>query len=244
VTASPTSPSAPARLLDAVSGADERWYHPAADVLDAFLRFTPGRVLAAAGDAYLLELSLSTIHDDHVRAVESLRGELHPAGAERLARMATAVVPPRPEPANTCLLVSPAGIVGAPVAEAQRQALIEEVTATGHKINPTEVVQIARAPDGQVVWLERGDERSGLSHILRADRIGDFLRQGIAPADVPGIAMKAVVEGTPVGRAGRDGTIYEVDIGGGRRRTIAVAMGSNGFIVSAYPVSPRRGRPR
>jgi WXG100 family type VII secretion target len=224
------------RLLDAVSGSDQQWYHPAGDVLDAFLRFKPGRVLAAAGDAYLLELNLSTIRDDHVRAVESLRGELHPAGADRLARIATAMVPPRPEPANTCLLVSPAGVVGAPVAEAQRQALIDEVTAAGHKISPAEVVQIARAPDGKVVWLERGDQRSGLSHILRAGRIANFVDRGIPPSDIPGIALRAVTEGRFVGQVREGGAAYEVGLADGRRSTVVVVVASNGYVVSARPL--------
>ena len=81
------------------TGGDE-WYHPVADVLDRYLRFRPAARIAAAGDAYLMDLDLSTIHDDHVRAVASLRGDLHPAAADRLARIATAVVPPTPTAAT------------------------------------------------------------------------------------------------------------------------------------------------
>ena len=36
-----------------------------------------------------------------------MRGELDPAGADRLARIATAMAPPRPLQANTCALTSP-----------------------------------------------------------------------------------------------------------------------------------------
>ena len=53
----------------------DEWYHPVADVLDVFVRFKPGRFLATAEDAYLLQLALSSIHDEHVRAVASLRGD-------------------------------------------------------------------------------------------------------------------------------------------------------------------------
>jgi WXG100 family type VII secretion target len=226
------------RILATVAhfGGGAEWYHPVADVLDRLVRFRVAHALAAAGDAYLLDLDLATIHDDHVRAVASLRGELHPAAADRLARLATAAVPPAPVPAGTCLVTSPPGPAGAPVPEEQRQALVAEVVAAGHKISPTEVVRIARAPDGRVVWLERGDASSGLSHLLLAERIARFVEVGVAPTDIPGLAVRAILEGRPVGRKGRDGTIYDVDIGGGRHRHVVVVVGSNGYLITAYPV--------
>ena len=186
-----------ARIRDTVAhyASGDEWYHPVGDVVDALVRFKPGRFLAGAEDAYLLRLDLASIHDEHVRAVAALRGELHPAGADRLARIATAMAPPTPTPANICTLASPPGTVGEAVPEAQRQALVEEVVAAGHKISPADVVQIARAPDGRVVWLERGDGRAGLSHILRAGRIRDFARCGVAYAEIPGLAVRAVTHG-------------------------------------------------
>jgi hypothetical protein len=146
------------------------------------------------------------------------------------------MVAPRAEPANTCAVRPPDGPPGAALPEAQRQALIAEVAAAGKKISPTDVVHIARAPDGRIVWLERGDARRGLTHLLRAGRIADFVRHGVAPADIPGLAVRAVVEGEPRGRVGREATAYEVDIGGGRTTMIAVLVGSNGYIVTAYPL--------
>ena len=221
--------------------AGEEWYHPVADVLDRYLRFRPGGILAAAGDAYLLDLDLLTIHDDHVRSVASLRSELHPAAADRLTRIATAVVPPTPTAADTCVVTPPPGPAGVAVSEAERQAMIAEVVAARHKISPNAVVHVARAPDGQVVWLERGDGRTGLSHLLRAERIADFVAVGVAPADIPGLAVRAILEGVPTGRSGRDGTVYDVDIGGGRHRDIIVVVAPNGYIVTAYPAGSDDG---
>jgi hypothetical protein len=171
-----------------------------------------------------------------VRGVASLRGDLHPAAADRLARIATAVVPPTPTAATTCAVTPPPGPAGAATPEAERRALIAEVVAAGHKITPNAVVHIARAPDGRVVWLERGDGRTGLSHLLRAERIARFVEVGVAPTDIPGLAVRAILEGRPVGRKGRDGTIYDVDVGGSRHRDIVVVVGANGYIITAYPV--------
>jgi hypothetical protein len=87
------------------------------------------------------------------------------------------------------------------------------------------------------VWLERGDDRSGLSHILRAGRIGDFARRGVAYADIPGLALRAVTQGRPLGQVRDGGVAYDVDLGGGRHTPVVVVVGSNGYIVTARPLS-------
>jgi hypothetical protein len=147
-------------------------------------------------------------------------------------------------------VTSPEGAAGAPVPEAQREALIAEVAANSDRITPADVLQIARGWDGRPVWIARGNERGGLQHLLRPERILAFLDQGVAPADVPGLALRAVAQGPPIGRSRRKdaaederlrrqgkepGFVYSVDIGGGRRRNILVLRATNGFVVTAYP---------
>jgi hypothetical protein len=243
-----------ARLVDTLTryAGGQEWYHPVADAVDLFVRFRPGTVIATAGDAYLMRLDLATIHDDHLRAVDRLRVELDPAGADRLARIATAMAPPKPVRANTCALAAPDGAPGEPVSEAQRQALVAEVAAGGGRIDPAEVVHIARAHDGRPVWLARGNGNAGLQHLLRAQRTLAFLDQRVAPAEIPGLALRALAEGPPIGRPTRKDAaedaelrrrgrepafVYRVGAGGGRTITMVVVKAPNGFIVTAYPFS-------
>jgi early secretory antigenic target protein ESAT-6 len=236
----------------------EEWYHPVADVLDLLVRFRAAHAIAAAADAYLLDLDLSAIHDDHVRAVDSLRGELHPAAADRLARIATAMAPPRPVPADTCAVTPPDEPAGAPVPEAQRAALIAEAAAVDPRATSAEVVQIARGWDGRPVWIPRGNAKSGLQHLLRAERILAFLDQGVAPADIPALALRAVAQGPPIGRSKRKdeqeeeksrrqgkepGFVYSVDIGGGRRRNIVVVRTTTGAVLTAFPFPRKKPEP-
>jgi hypothetical protein len=244
-----------ARIVDTVTryAAHEEWYHPVADAVDLFVRFRPGAVIATAGDLYLMKLDLSAIHDDHVRAVGYLRGELDPMGADRLARIATAMAPPRPVRADTCALSSPA-TTGDPVPEAQRQALIAEVAASGGPIVPAEVVHITRGHDGRPVWLSRGNGRAGLHHLLRAQRTLAFLDLGVPPAEIPGLALRALAEGPPIGRPRRKRAeedaalrrkgkepafVYRVGVGGGRMINMVVVKAPNGFVVTAYPFSKK-----
>ncbi|MFC4948354.1 WXG100 family type VII secretion target [Pseudonocardia sp. GCM10023141] len=213
----------------------DEWFHPVAAILDAVLTRGMAHLVAIGGDALMLDLRLSEIHDDHARTVALIRHEIGPAAVDHLARLSSALVPPTPVVADTCAVISPAGSSGAPLADADRQSLINELVARGTKINAAEVLHIARAPDGRIVWIERGNGMAGLSHILRAGRIRDFLNIGVSPTDVPRLAIKAVMDGMPLGQVGKDGVAYDVDIGGGRRAMIVVIVGSNGFVVSAYP---------
>ena len=84
---------------------------------------------------------------------------------------------------------------------------------------------------------------------------------GAAPGEVPGLALRAVTQGPPVGRTSRadpaedaavrrrgkePAHVYSVDIGG-RPRTIVVVRRTDGSVVTAYPYSgkiwPLRGGP-
>jgi hypothetical protein len=139
------------------------------------------------------------------------------------------------------------------VSEAQRQQLIAEVQATSDRITPADVLQITRGWDGRPVWIARGNARGGLQHLLRPERILAFLDQGVTPADLTGVVLRAVAEGPPIGRTrakdlaedvrlrrqGREpGYVYSVDIGG-RRRNMLVLKATNGFVVTAYPYTQK-----
>ena len=210
----------------------EAWYHPVAAALDATITRGLAHRVALGGDIALLELELSRIHADHVRAVQLVRAELAPEAVERLARLATAVTPPVPVAASPCDVWA----AGTAVPEPHREALIAEAQAAGHKMHPAEVLQIGRAPDGRVVWLERGDGDSGLSHILRAGRIANFTDRGVPLSEIPGLALRAVTEGTRLGRVREGGVAYEVALNDGRRTPVVVVVGSNGYIVTARPL--------
>lgn len=220
---------------------ESEWYHPVADVLDVLGTRGFAKAVAFGGDLAMLDLELTELREEHERGVLLIRHELSPIAADHLARLMTAMVPPRPIVADTCTTTSPAGALGAPVPEATRDALIAQAAAAGLKIDPTQVVYIDRAPDGRIIWLQRGDQRSGLGHLLRAERIKNFTDIGVAPADIPGLAVRAVTAGTLLGTIRRDDAVYDVDIGGGQHRRIVVIISDNGYIVSAYP-APRKAK--
>lgn len=113
------------------------------------------------------------------------------------------------------------------------RALIDEVIANGEKISPNKVLMITRDPTGKIVWLETGNDSSGLKHIIDAHG-KDFNGKGIANADIPNYVLEAVYQGNVVGTQGKRNsrTIYEFTYNGVTRR-IAIQVGENGYIVGA-----------
>ncbi len=113
------------------------------------------------------------------------------------------------------------------------KALIAEVVASGEKISPEKVVMITRDPNGKIVWLESGNTKSGLEHIINKHG-HEFNGRGIANNDIPDYVLEAVYQGNVVGTQGKRNprTIYEF-VYNGKTQRIAVQVGSNGYIVGA-----------
>ena len=111
--------------------------------------------------------------------------------------------------------------------------MISELAEAGIKHNPDDIVRIGRNADSKIAFLETGNSKAGLQHII--DQHGDdFARRGISSDQVADVVIKAVTEGKVVGYQGTGRPIYEVLVNDEVQR-IAVTVGNNGFIVGANP---------
>ncbi|MDF0554996.1 hypothetical protein [Kamptonema sp. UHCC 0994] len=119
--------------------------------------------------------------------------------------------------------------------DAEKAALIAELRQIGIKHTPENILRIAKLPDGKIVFLELGDNESGLQHILK-EHSRNFVDIGISPDQIPDVVMAAVTIGRFVCYQGRSRTrlIYELTFNG-QTHYIAVTIGSNGYIVGANP---------
>jgi hypothetical protein len=111
---------------------------------------------------------------------------------------------------------------------------MEELVKSGEKFTPDDVIAIAMKPDGSLVWLEKGNARAGIQHILH-EHANQFINVGIQPSQLPDFLMTAVTHGKIVGIQ-KTRPIYEV-LYQGKMQRVAIDIGSNGFIVSANPKS-------
>lgn len=118
------------------------------------------------------------------------------------------------------------------------EELIAELQANGVKFTRQNIVRVVRLSDGRIVFLEKGNQYSGLQHILEG-HAGDFANRGISEDEIPDVIMQALQQGNIVGIDDRNsgGTMYEVTING-TSQYIKIVVGSNGYIVTAYPWSP------
>ena len=121
----------------------------------------------------------------------------------------------------------------------EKFTLIAELQQARIKHTPENIVRIAKNPDGKIVFLEEGNAKTGLQHILR-NHILEFAEQGISPEQIPDAIMTAVTQGQMVGFQGKTSstprTVYELTFNG-ETKYMAVQVSENGYIVSANPRS-------
>ncbi|WP_207548499.1 RHS repeat-associated core domain-containing protein, partial [Methylobacterium indicum] len=120
------------------------------------------------------------------------------------------------------------------------QSHIDELKRKGVKFTPESVLATGRDRNGNVVFLESGNIKSGLNHIIQKHG-SDFASIGVPEGEIKDVVMRAVTEGNIIGYqgAGTGRPIFELPLNGYRQR-IAVTIGDNGYIVGANP----RGRIR
>jgi hypothetical protein len=118
------------------------------------------------------------------------------------------------------------------------QVLIDELTKRKVKFNVSEIVFITRDSSGQIVWLEKGNQLAGLTHIIKR-HVNEFRRAcGVKSQEIPEFLKEVITKGKiqEVKSKMVNGHVeYAKKIDYGGKYYILTAIGDNGFIVSAYP---------
>jgi uncharacterized protein YukE len=116
-----------------------------------------------------------------------------------------------------------------------REELLAELAANGVKHDPDKVILIGKDGDGKIVFLESGNAKAGLQHVM--DHADQFTDIGVPRDKVGQFVFDATSTGKVVGYQGKGigRPIYE-SLFEGRPYKVAVTVGSNGFIVGANPV--------
>lgn len=118
------------------------------------------------------------------------------------------------------------------------ESLITEMESAGVKFNKADVILTTRDATGQPIWLEKGNPLAGYEHIEKRGHIEQLAKHlGIEESEVLRALRNSIRDGRIIsdktemrnGRLTRE-RIYEYD-----GRHLLVALGTNGFIVSAYP---------
>lgn len=123
--------------------------------------------------------------------------------------------------------------------------LISELEKSGAKFTRENIVFVTKDKSGQIIWLEKGSPTAGLEHILNGNEkssghTADFEKAfNISRENIPSFIKRVVSEGTIISNSlkvinGRQG--YERIYYYKGKYCMLTGIGTNGFIVSAYPV--------
>jgi hypothetical protein len=123
----------------------------------------------------------------------------------------------------------------------EKMALISKLKAANIKHDTDTLIEIKEDKQGNVVFLERGNEKAGYKHLLT--HLNEFKQKNVTPAIIPKLIMNALVEGEVVGYQGKGKgrAIYRSTFFAAQNDAgfmdIAITVGSNGFVVGANPAS-------
>ena len=121
-----------------------------------------------------------------------------------------------------------------------RSSMIETLQSAGVRFTPEKVLFVTKDKSGQMVWLETGNTKSGLQHISK--HIDQFVeKHGIKPNYLAshikniityGIVVKSKLKRLKNGKMGYE-KIYLYK----NKYAALGAIGTNGYVVSIYPLS-------
>ena len=119
---------------------------------------------------------------------------------------------------------------------------LKKLENAGVKFNKEDVIFVANDSSGQLIWLEKGNEKSGLSHIKNRHAIDFREKHSVSidkiPQHIKTIIEKGKLEYSKVTqRNGRE--CYERLYSKSGKYFLQTGVGSNGYLVSAYPISEK-----
>lgn len=114
--------------------------------------------------------------------------------------------------------------------------MFNQLSTSNTKFNKESTMWIVRKADGQICWLESGNESSGFKHIMQQHPVSQFAAFNVSSElGVSSLIYDTISTKMPIGTYGADGLVYSF----GGNKYLNVVIGSNGYIVNAYNVSDK-----
>lgn len=108
--------------------------------------------------------------------------------------------------------------------------LLDELSKSGAKYNPDDVVMVTKNTEKDLLWLEYGNNKAGLNHI-EVRHANDFSKRGIN--NIPEFIYD-MLKNKPISIVESSRGLNATYLVNGKKYLIA--YGKNGFIVSVYPI--------
>ena len=137
------------------------------------------------------------------------------------------------------------GDVDVKAEELARKEMIETLEKTGVKFTPNDVIFMAKDETGQLLWLEKGNSEVGLEHIKSRHGIDFETKHGVRALSLAEHLEEMVVNGklefSKIENI-NNRTRYQKLYSKNNQYYLLTGIGTNGFIVTAYPVKEDRAR--
>lgn len=120
------------------------------------------------------------------------------------------------------------------------ESLIKQLENSGVKFSKNDIVFITKDKSGQTVWLEKGNTSTGLQHIMTRHAQDFQNKHNISKTQISNhlndVFSSGKIEYNRITqRNGRTG--YERLYSYNGKYYLQTGIGTNGYIVSAYPIS-------
>lgn len=112
--------------------------------------------------------------------------------------------------------------------------LLNDLRQSGVKFTEKEVIIITKTKKNELVWLEKGNKRKGLEHILLRHEKDLKRKFGLKKEDIPSFVKDVFTNGTEVSSKLKNSGYQKEYLYKGKHIVIS-GVGTNGFIVSIYP---------
>jgi Domain of unknown function (DUF4157) len=130
-----------------------------------------------------------------------------------------------------------AGAEAAAGGEATRRGLIAALRQAGVKFAETAIVGITRTVSGRIVWLETGSVSAGLVHIMQRHG-SQFAAWGLRTQQQVGqLIINTLGTRTPMATQAGGAFDFAVRVGA-QERFLRIVVASNGYVVTAHPITP------
>ncbi len=114
--------------------------------------------------------------------------------------------------------------------------LLSNLIDNSYNFTEEDIIFIAKNANGRIMWLEKGNETAGLTHII-SRHCDDFKRAfGLNEEQIPKFLYDVVIKGSIVKEIiSKNGTGIDIIYDYQGKYFTFVGAGSNGFIVTAFP---------
>ena len=117
---------------------------------------------------------------------------------------------------------------------------MDELKNSGHKFNEKDVVMVTKTKKNELVWLEKGNGSTGLTHIIDRHEEDLAKKYGIKKEGIPAFVKDIFQNGTEISSKEKNGG-YEKKYKYKDQYFVITGVGTNGYIITLYP-DPKGGK--